>query len=127
MCRRRRQAEMTPLLKVTGASKSFGGVFAVADVDLAVETGEIHCLIGPNGAGKSTLFKLVVGTYSPTAGRIVFKGTDITHAKPFARIAQGMSIKLQAPSVFKALSVRQNLHIALQDHVARHAIGTEED
>ncbi|PPQ33878.1 ABC transporter ATP-binding protein [Rhodopila globiformis] len=118
---------MAALLEIAGASKSFGGVFAVADVDLAVEAGDIHCLIGPNGAGKSTLFKLVVGTYPPTAGRIVFKGTDITQAKSFARVAQGMSIKLQAPSVFKALTVRQNLHIALQDHVARHAIGTEED
>ncbi|HQT78879.1 MAG TPA: ATP-binding cassette domain-containing protein, partial [Rhodopila sp.] len=84
-------------------------------------------LIGPNGAGKSTLFKLVVGTYPPSAGRIVFRGSDITRAKPFARVGRGMSIKMQAPSVFKALPVRQNLHIALQDHVARHAIGAEED
>jgi urea transport system ATP-binding protein len=118
---------MTTLLEITGASKSFGGVFAVSDVDLAVQAGEIHCLIGPNGAGKSTLFKLVVGTYPPTAGRIVFKGTDITRAKPFARVAQGMSIKLQTPSIFRALPVRQNLHIALQDHVARNSIGAEED
>src|SRR4029079_8395862 len=94
---------------------------------LTVRTGEIHCLIGPNGAGKSTLFKLVVGTYPPTAGRIVFKGTDITCARPHARVAQGMSIKLQAPSIFKTLPVRQNLHIALQDHVARSAIGLEEN
>ena len=118
---------MTALLEIADASKSFGGVFAVADVDLTVQAGEVHCLIGPNGAGKSTLFKLVVGTYPPNKGRIVFRGTDITHAKSFARVAQGMSIKLQTPSVFKALPVRQNLHIALQDHVGRHAIGTEED
>ncbi|HEX2942085.1 MAG TPA: ABC transporter ATP-binding protein [Rhodopila sp.] len=118
---------MAALLEIAGASKSFGGLFAVSDVDLSVQAGEMHCLIGPNGAGKSTLFKLVVGTYPPTAGRILFRGTDITHAKPFARVAKGMSIKLQAPSVFKALPVRQNLHIALQDHVARHAIGAEED
>jgi ABC-type uncharacterized transport system ATPase subunit len=118
---------VTALLEITGASKSFGGVFAVADVDLTVRAGEVHCLIGPNGAGKSTLFKLVVGTYPPTKGRIVFRGTDITHAKPFARVAKGISIKLQTTSVFKALPVRQNLHIALQDHVARHTIRAEED
>ncbi len=118
---------VTALLEIVNASKSFGGVYAVSDVDLAVEAGEVHCLIGPNGAGKSTLFKLVVGTYPPNKGRILFRGVDVTHAKPFARVARGMSIKLQAPSVFKALSVRQNLHIALQDHVARHAITTEED
>ncbi len=118
---------MGALLEIVGASKSFGGVFAVSDVDLSVQPGEMHCLIGPNGAGKSTLFKLVVGTYPPSAGRIVFRGSDITRAKPFARVGRGMSIKMQAPSVFKALPVRQNLHIALQDHVARHAIGAEED
>jgi len=118
---------VTALLEISGASKHFGGVFAVADVDLAVQAGEIHCLIGPNGAGKSTLFKLVVGTYPPNSGRIVFRGTDITYAKSFARVKQGMSIKLQTPSVFKALPVRQNLHIALQDHVARDAIGVEEN
>ena len=118
---------MSPLLQITGASKHFGGLFAVEDVTLTVHTGEIHCLIGPNGAGKSTLFKLVVGTYPPSAGRIVFRGADITEARPFARVARGMSIKLQAPSVFKALLVRQNLHIALQDHVPGSAIGAEED
>ncbi|WP_288049335.1 ABC transporter ATP-binding protein [Acidiphilium sp.] len=118
---------MTPLLQITGASKHFGGLFAVEDVTLTVHTGEIHCLIGPNGAGKSTLFKVIVGTYPPSAGRIVFRGTDITEAKPFARVIRGMSIKLQAPSVFKTLPVRQNLHIALQDHVARAAIRAEED
>jgi branched-chain amino acid transport system ATP-binding protein len=118
---------MAALLQITGASKHFGGVFAVEGVDLTVETGEIHCLIGPNGAGKSTLFKLVVGTYPLSAGRIVFRGGDISHAKPFARVTAGMSIKLQAPSVFKALPVRQNLHIALQDHVGRTAIKAEED
>jgi ABC-type uncharacterized transport system ATPase subunit len=118
---------MGALLQITGASKHFGGVFAVEGVDLTVESGEIHCLIGPNGAGKSTLFKLVVGTYPVSAGRIVFRGNDITHARPFARVAGGMSIKLQAPSVLKALPVRQNLHIALQDHVGRAAIRVEED
>jgi branched-chain amino acid transport system ATP-binding protein len=118
---------MAALLQITGASKHFGGVFAVEGVDLTVETGEIHCLIGPNGAGKSTLFKLVVGTYPLSAGRIVFRGGDISHAKPFARVTAGMSIKLQAPSVFKALPVRRNLHIALQDHVGRTAIKAEED
>jgi branched-chain amino acid transport system ATP-binding protein len=118
---------MAAILEIAGASKHFGGVFAVENVDLSVETGEIHCLIGPNGAGKSTLFKLIVGTYPPDAGRIVFRGADITYAKSFARVARGMSIKLQTPSVFKALPVRQNLHIALQDHVDRRAIGAEED
>ena len=118
---------MTTLLEARGVSKHFGGVFAVEDVDLGVEQGEIHCLIGPNGAGKSTLFKLIVGTYAPSAGSIAFRGTDMTKAAPFQRVKQGMSIKMQAPSVFKALPVRQNLHIALQHHMDRGKVEEEED
>ena len=118
---------MSTLLEARGVSKHFGGVFAVEGVDLAVEKGEIHCLIGPNGAGKSTLFKLTVGIYAPSAGNIVFRGTDVTKTAPFERVKRGMSIKMQAPSVFKALPVRQNLHIALQHHADRGEVEKEED
>lgn len=118
---------MRPLIETRGLSKSFGGLFAVDGVDLTIEDREIHCLIGPNGAGKSTLFKLMVGTYAPTAGSILFVGANITHMPPFARIARGMSIKMQAPSVFRALPVRQNLHIALQHHVELRGIPAEEE
>jgi branched-chain amino acid transport system ATP-binding protein len=118
---------VSTLLEARGVSKHFGGVFAVEGVDLAVEKGEIHCLIGPNGAGKSTLFKLIVGTYAPSAGNIVFRGTDVTKTAPFERVKRGMSIKMQAPSVFKALPVRQNLHIALQHHADRGEVEKEED
>ncbi len=118
---------MTTLLEARGVSKHFGGVFAIEGVDLAVEQGEIHCLIGPNGAGKSTLFKLIVGTYAPSGGSVAFRGADVTKAPPFQRVKQGMSIKMQAPSVFKTLPVRQNLHIALQHHVDRGDVEAEED
>ncbi len=102
------------LVDIKGVSKRFGGLAAVSDVDLSVTEGEIHCLIGPNGAGKSTLFKLIVGVYQPTAGTIRFAGADITSERPYARVQRGMSIKMQAPSVFRELPVRQNIHIALQ-------------
>jgi branched-chain amino acid transport system ATP-binding protein len=118
---------VSELLEVRGLCKAFGGVFAVADVDLTIGKGEIHCLIGPNGAGKSTFFKLIIGTYSPTAGRILLDGTDITHLPAFARVVRGMSIKMQAPSVFRALSVRQNIHIALQHHVRPNQAAEEEE
>src|SRR3954464_8548297 len=102
------------LVEVKGVSKRFGGLTAVSDVDLTVNAGEVHCLIGPNGAGKSTLFKLIVGLYRPSQGSILFDTVDITAERPYARVQRGMSIKMQAPSVFKELPVRQNIRIALQ-------------
>ena len=118
---------MAEFLRASAVSKTFGGLAAVAGVDLSVEEGEIHCLIGPNGAGKSTLFKLIVGTYAPTAGSIAFRGENITGMQSSARVRRGMSIKMQTPSIFRELPVRQNIHIALQHHVARAELAREEE
>jgi ABC-type uncharacterized transport system ATPase subunit len=115
------------LLGVERVSKRFGGLTAVSDVNLTVETGEIHCLIGPNGAGKSTLFKLIVGIYPPTSGSIRFGDAEITRERPYARVQRGMSIKMQAPSVFKELPVRQNIHVALQQQRSGADLADEQD
>ena len=66
------------LLELTGLGKNFGGLAALGGVDLTVEPGEILGLIGPNGAGKTTLFNVISGVLPPSAGRIVYDGTDIT-------------------------------------------------
>lgn len=118
---------MAEILQATAVAKTFGGLAAVSGVDLSIEAGEIHCLIGPNGAGKSTFFKLIVGTYAPTTGNIVFGGVNITDMQPSARVRRGMSIKMQTPSVFKELPVRQNLEVALQYHVAKADLAKEEE
>ena len=118
---------MAQFLKATGVAKTFGGLAAVSGVDLSVEEGEIHCLIGPNGAGKSTLFKLIVGTYAPSAGTIAFRNENITGMQPSARVRRGMSIKMQTPSIFRELPVRQNIQIALQHHVAKAELAREEE
>ena len=115
------------LVEVKGVSKRFGGLTAVSEVDLAVNAGEVHCLIGPNGAGKSTLFKLIVGLYPPTEGSILFDTVDITTERPYARVQRGMSIKMQATSVFKELPVRQNIQIALQERLSGAERVAEED
>lgn len=115
------------LLETRTLGKRFGGHAAVSDVNLSLRQGEIHCLIGPNGAGKSTLFKLIVGTHEASAGEIYFQGMDVTRQRPFERVKRGMSIKMQAPSVFKELPVRQNIHIALQHHVTPSELTEEED
>lgn len=118
---------MTVLLETRRLSKRFGGHAAVSNVDLTVNAGEIHCLIGPNGAGKSTLFKLIVGLHGVTAGQVTFQGVDVTRHRPFERVKLGMSIKMQAPGVFKELPVRQNLRIALQHHAQPSQLTAEED
>ena len=118
---------MDDLLKFKSVSRRFGGFMAVRDVDLSIAERDVHCLIGPNGAGKSTLFKLAVGTYAPTAGTVHFRGHDVTHDAPFARVQRGMSIKMQAPSVFRALPVWQNLHVAMQHHVPLGELAREEE
>ncbi|HRO57641.1 MAG TPA: ABC transporter ATP-binding protein [Burkholderiaceae bacterium] len=105
---------MDAMLEVRGLHKRFGGLRVLEDVDLAIGAGEIHCLIGPNGAGKSTLFKLMVGTYEPSQGQVLFLGEDITARRPYERVMRGMSIKMQVPSAFRELPVAQNLQIALQ-------------
>lgn len=115
------------LVEVKGVSKRFGGLIAVADVDLSVNAGELHCLIGPNGAGKSTLFKLIVGLYPPTKGSIFFDSAEITNERPYARVQRGMSMKMQAPSVFKELPVRQNIQVALQERLSGLERSAEEE
>jgi ABC-type uncharacterized transport system ATPase subunit len=105
---------MANILQTQGLRKYFGGLYAINGVDLAVEEGELRCLIGPNGAGKSTLFKLILGSYAPSEGRILFKGADITSLRPHLRVQRGMSIKFQVPGIFLELPVEQNLRIALQ-------------
>jgi len=114
-------------LAIEDVSVDFGGIHALTGVSFALESGSIVGLIGPNGAGKSTLFKLVVGTHEASAGKIEFRGNDVTLQRPFQRVKQGMSIKMQTPSVFKELPVRQNIHIALQHHVRGADLAREED
>ena len=105
------------LLETRKLSKRFGGLQVTADVDLALAEGELHCLIGPNGAGKSTLFRLILGEHSPTSGAILYDGADITALAAHDRIRRGISVKFQVPGIFHALSVSQNLEIALQHHL----------
>lgn len=115
------------LLETRDLNKWFGGLHVTGGVNFALEPGEIHCLIGPNGAGKSTFFRLILGEHSPSSGRVIYDGEDVTKAKPFQRIRRGISVKFQVPGIFKALSVRQNLIIALQHHHAPALLSKEVD
>ena len=105
-----------PILETENLSMHFGGVVAVDSVSLSVAEGELRCLIGPNGAGKSTFFKCLTGQLHPTAGRIRFRGEDITREGPHRIARRGIGIKTQVPSVFNALTVDENLWLATRRH-----------
>jgi branched-chain amino acid transport system ATP-binding protein len=101
-----------PLIEAHNLTMRFGGVTAVADVDLSVAEGELRCLIGPNGAGKSTFFKMLTGQLLPSEGEILFRGTRINGFEPHDIARLGIGIKTQVPNVFDGLTVRENLWIA---------------
>jgi ABC-type uncharacterized transport system ATPase subunit len=100
------------ILETVDLSVRFGGVEAVRSVNFALAERELRCLIGPNGAGKSTLFKLLTGQLRPTAGRILFRGHDITGGHTHAIARRGIGIKTQVPSLFDGLTVREHLWLS---------------
>jgi branched-chain amino acid transport system ATP-binding protein len=116
---------MTPVLETRHLDKHFGGLHVTNDINFVLQPGEMHCLIGPNGAGKSTFFRLLLGEHQPSGGQILYAGEDVTALKSFDRIRRGMSVKFQVPGIFRALSVRQNLQIALQHHLEGASLGAE--
>jgi branched-chain amino acid transport system ATP-binding protein len=102
------------ILRTERLCKDFLGFSAVRNVDLAVRRGTIHALIGPNGAGKTTVFNLLTKFHTPTAGRIFYKGRDITRVRPAQVARLGMVRSFQISAVFPQLSVRENVRVALQ-------------
>lgn len=102
-----------PLLSASGLRKEFAGFCALDGVSLNVSEGRIHAIIGPNGAGKTTLFNLLSGFLPPTAGRIVYRGIDITHADAATVARMGIVRSFQISSIFPHLSVFDNVKVAL--------------
>jgi branched-chain amino acid transport system ATP-binding protein len=102
------------ILETRELTKEFKGFVAVDKVNLRVRRGSIHALIGPNGAGKTTCFNLLSKFLTPTSGRILFAGDDITHDKPAAVARRGVVRSFQISAVFAHLSVLENVRVALQ-------------
>ncbi|MGU3337574.1 ABC transporter ATP-binding protein [Methylobacterium mesophilicum] len=101
-------------LVTEGLTKAFGGFTAVRDVDFAVRRHAIHALIGPNGAGKTTFFNLLTKVHTPTGGRILYEGTDVTHESSAAIARRGIVRSFQISATFPHMSVRDNVRVALQ-------------
>ncbi|MCJ2123182.1 ABC transporter ATP-binding protein [Methylobacterium sp. J-077] len=101
-------------LVTEGLTKAFGGFTAVRGVDFVVRRHAIHALIGPNGAGKTTFFNLLTKVHTPTGGRILYEGTDITHESSAAIARRGIVRSFQISATFPHMSVRDNVRVALQ-------------
>lgn len=97
-----------------GLTKQFKGFVAVRDVNLSVREGSLHALIGPNGAGKTTLFNLLSGFISPTAGRILFAGENMTGRPPAFIATRGIVRSFQISATFGSLTAHENVRVALQ-------------
>jgi branched-chain amino acid transport system ATP-binding protein len=99
------------ILQVEGVSKQFGGLQALEDVTFDLPAGQILGLIGPNGAGKTTLFNCISGVYEPTAGRVIFRGDDITGDKPYYIAKRGMARTHQIVRPLEELTVLDNVMV----------------
>ena len=107
-------AEKNEILKLNGISKTFPGVLALDRIDFTLNAGEVHCICGENGAGKSTLIKIVSGAYQPDAGgEILFEGKPVT-LSPLGSIDLGIQTIYQENTVFKPLSVTENIFVGME-------------
>ena len=110
------------LLAATQLVKSYSGRRVVDEVSYEIEAGEIVGLLGRNGAGKTTSFRMTIGMITPEAGRVVFKGRDVTGEPMYKHALAGMGYLSQEPSVFQRLTVEQNLLAILEtQRLARNA------
>jgi branched-chain amino acid transport system ATP-binding protein len=107
------------VLVAEGLTKVFGGFAAVKDVNLSVRRGSIHALIGPNGAGKTTCFNLLTKALTPTKGRILFDGQDISSLRSADVARRGMVRSFQISATFPHLTALENVRVALQSKYGR--------
>lgn len=110
------------LLEARGLTRHFDGLKAVDGVDFDLHQGEIHALIGPNGAGKTTFVSLLSGRIPVQSGRIRFAGLDITRLPAHARVRAGIAYTFQITQIYAALSVFDNVALAVQSRGSRQLV-----
>ena len=101
------------LIQLNSIEVNFDGFKAVNEFNFGVKDGELRCLIGPNGAGKTTVLDIICGKTKSSKGNIIFNGEDITKKEEFRSSGRGGGGGVQIPSVFKELTVKENLYVAL--------------
>jgi len=101
-------------LVLEGVTCTFGALKAIENVSFSVAAGERRAVIGANGAGKTTLFNVITGDFPATAGRVLFFGDDVTLQPPFERIRAGLRRTYQSSLLFRELTVRDNLYLAVR-------------
>ena len=110
------------MISISGVNKHFGGIHAVRDASLKIETGSVTGLIGPNGAGKTTLFNVIAGLYKPDSGTVQLDGQDITGLPPHELFARGVLRTFQIAHEFSSLTVRENLMMVPQEQSGERLI-----
>jgi len=111
------------VLQAEGLVKKFGGITATNNVTLGVRRGARHALIGPNGAGKTTLINLLTGVLTPTAGRIILEGEDISTVAPHKRVKRGMVRTFQINQLFASKTPLETKTVTKRATTARTATG----
>lgn len=117
---------MTPILETRQLEKRFGGVYAAKNVSVAFGAGEIVGVIGANGAGKTTFVNLVTGHLKPSAGAVLLEGADVSGRSPQDMTKLGVARSFQIPQLFRTLSVRENLVLAIGIWDGRHGGARQE-
>ena len=112
----------TQALEVSDVTVRFGGIAALTDVSLSVQPGQVVGIIGPNGAGKTTLFDVISGFTRPDTGSVLIAGADVTEASPDTRARLGLGRSFQNARLFPALTVRENIAVALERRTVKSAV-----
>jgi len=108
---------MSAALETQGLCKSFGALAVASDIEFRLEQGARHALIGPNGAGKTTFVNLVTGVLTPSAGRILLDGDDVTALPQAQRVKRGLARTFQINTLFRGLSVLENVCLAIGERL----------